>query len=39
LPANQAQQPNKPVAPPTVKSGADSDGDHDGSGGGINVKA
>jgi hypothetical protein len=39
LPANPAQLPNKPVAQPAVQSGADSDGDHDGSGGRINVKA
>ncbi len=38
-PASPALQPNKPVAPPAVKSGADSDSDHDGSGGRVNVKA
>jgi hypothetical protein len=38
-PVNPVQQASKPVVPPAVKSGADSDGDHDGSGGGINVKA
>jgi hypothetical protein len=36
--ASTAQQTNKPVAPAAVKPVADSDGDHDGSGG-INVKA
>jgi len=38
-PASPAQQAGKPVAPLLVKSAADSDGDHDGSGGRINVKA
>lgn len=38
-PASPAQQASNPVVPPAVKSAADSDGDHDGSGGRINVKA
>ena len=37
--ASPAQQASKPVAPRAVRSGADSDGDHDGSGGRINVTA
>jgi len=37
--ASPTQQASKPVAPPAVTTGADSDGDHDGSGGRINVKA
>jgi hypothetical protein len=38
-PAGPAQQASKPVAPPAVTSVADSDGDHDGSSGRIDVKA
>jgi len=37
--ASPAQQASKPVASPAVTAGADSDGDHDGSSGRINVKA
>jgi hypothetical protein len=38
-PASAVQQASKPVAPPAVKSAADRDGDQDGSGGGISVRA
>ncbi len=37
-PVTQAPQTAKSVPPPAVKPAADTDGDHDGSGG-INVKA
>jgi hypothetical protein len=37
--ASPALQASKPVAPPAVQSGADSDGDNDGSGSRINVTA
>jgi hypothetical protein len=37
--ASPVQQASTPVVPPAVKAGGDSDGDHDGSGGRINVKA
>jgi len=37
--ARPAQQASTPVAPPAVQPAADSDGDHDRSGGRINIKA
>jgi hypothetical protein len=37
--ASPVQQASKPAAPPAVTTAADSDGDRDGSGGRINVKA